>query len=115
VTTWAILARGSGGKLPVGSAPGLSARPRRLPDGVPRGLEIDQDLGELGADRLVLDDAAAALDADAGVVHRRLEGGAADAEIDRLGLRQAEVAAGAGQRVDRLRARACCRPAPCNP
>jgi hypothetical protein len=45
------------------------------------------DLGELGSDRLVLDDAASALYPQLRVVERRLVGSAANAEVERLVLR----------------------------
>ena len=55
------------------------------------------DLGELGADRLVLDDAAPALHAHLRVVERGLVGGAADAEVERRNLRERRARrAGAG-------------------
>ena len=75
------------GQAAVGECFRMVASPRRLPDGGARDLEPDGDLGELGSDRLVLDDAASALYAQLRVVERRLVGSAADAEVERLILR----------------------------
>ena len=58
--------------------------PGRPPDSAAGNVEPDRDVGELGADRLVLDDGAAALHAELRVFQRRLVGGAADAEVERL-------------------------------
>ena len=75
------------GQAAVGERFRMVASPGRLPDGGAGDLESHGDLGELVADRLVLDDAAAALHAQLRVVERRLVGGAADAEIESGGLR----------------------------
>src|SRR6478609_182609 len=66
----------------------MVASPRRLPDDGACDLEPDGDLGELGSDRLMFDDAASALYAQLRVVERRLVGSAANAEVERLFLRQ---------------------------
>ena len=91
----------------------MVGRPRRLPNGGARDLEPDGDVGELCADRLMLDDAAPALHAQLRVVERRLVGGAPDAEIERRILRDA--AARARSERMRPRGRAYFRPAPGNP
>ena len=70
---------GRSGQAAVGDRFRMVAGPGRLPDRGACDLEPDGDLGELGSDRLVLDDAAAALHAQLRVVERRLVGGAADA------------------------------------
>ena len=58
--------------------------PGRAPDRGARDVEPDGDIGKLGADRLMLDDAAAALHAELRIFQRGLVGGAADAEVERL-------------------------------
>ena len=78
---------GRSGQTAVGDRFRMVASPRRLPDGGACDLEPDGDLGELGSDRLMLDDAASALHPQLRVVERRLVGGAADAEVERVVLR----------------------------
>ena len=65
----------------------MIGRPGRPPDRVAHDVEAERAFGELGADRLVLDDAAAALHPKLRVFERGFGGGAADAEIERLGER----------------------------
>jgi hypothetical protein len=72
--------------------------PGRLPNRGARDFEPDGDLGELCSDRLVLDDAASALRAQLRVVEGGLVGGAADAEIEGLILREAAICVG-GERA----------------
>ena len=76
-------------KAAVGDRLGMIRRPGRAPDRGPRDFEPDRDAGELRADRLVLDDAPAALHAQLRVLERGFVGGAADAQVQRLELRRA--------------------------
>ena len=71
------------GGAAVGDDLGMVQRPGRLPDHGARKLELDRTVGELGADRLVLDDVASALAADLRIGDRSFVRGAANAEIDR--------------------------------
>src|SRR5262249_475890 len=85
---------GDGGERQIGEAAlGDGVRmvrcPRRLPNGGARNLEPHRDLAELCSDRLMLDDATAALHAQLRIVERGLVGGAADPEIERGRLRDA--------------------------
>src|SRR6266542_1969173 len=75
---------GDGGERQIGQAAvGEGVRVVRGPGGLPNGgacdFEPDRDLGELCADRLMLDDGPSALHAQLRVVERGLVGGAADA------------------------------------
>src|SRR5215467_13636184 len=56
----------------VGERLGVIRRKRCSPDGRPRHFEVDRDFRELGADRLMLDDAPPALDTQRYVVERGL-------------------------------------------
>ena len=91
-----MVVSGRSGRLRSAKASGWSDGPGRAPDRGAGDVEPHRDLGEFRADRLVLDDAAAALDAKPGVFQRGLVGGAADAEVERLGERGG--AAGVGRR-----------------
>ena len=102
-----MVVSGRSGRLRSAKASGWSDGPGGAPDRVAHDVEPDRAFGELGADRLVLDDAAAALDAKLRILQRGLVGGAADAEIERLGER--DGAAGVGGAAD---ARADFPPAP---
>src|SRR5262249_57610478 len=78
----------------VGKGIGVIRRPRGLPNGSARDFEPDRDLGELCADRLMLDEWPAALHAQPRVIECGLVGGAPDAESERLFLRDAPAMIG---------------------
>src|SRR5262245_15683881 len=78
----------------VGKGIGMIRRPGRLPDRSARDFEPDHDLGELCADRLMLDEWPPALHAQPRVIECGLVGGASDAESERLFLRDAPAMIG---------------------
>src|ERR1019366_1568226 len=65
------------GQAAVGDGLRMIGGPGRLPDGGARDLQPDRDLGQFGGDRLMLDEWAAALHAQMGVVERGFIRGAA--------------------------------------
>ena len=60
-----------------------------LPDGIARYFEADRNLSKFCSDRLMFDDAPAALDAQLCILERCLVGGATNTQVEPLLLRAA--------------------------
>ena len=86
-TPWRCVASGRSGRLRSANASGWSQAQAACQMAARATSSRTATSASLCSDRLVLDDAAAALHAQLRVVERRLVGGAADAEIERRGLR----------------------------